>query len=360
MNLAVPDMIANVMRSLTLMALVLVFSTVSNATTLDAYRAKIDGLHKLAVRIENSIQSDESSDADLDEFVNREFVGQIRKDFPAVERIEWDGGTVEASNAWLLAKAHDLEIETDPKKRRLAVVEIREYLSAIRFKLDELERAARTERTKDQDKQKLAEILRREEYQKPQEKEDSPFQRWLGEFLEWLERVFPKSNGPAQGFSGMGVITILLQVLIYGVLLALLGFIIYKVVPLLFPRLKRVRKPKKKKERVILGEHLGEDATAVDLFDEAEQLAREGNLRGAIRKGYIALLCDLSDRKVIGLARNKTNRDYLRDVRSRRDLHPRMRSVTETFERHWYGFQESADQDWVRFREEYEEAIKSV
>jgi hypothetical protein len=158
----------------------------------------------------------------------------------------------------------------------------------------------------------------------------------------------------------MGFLTVLLQVVVYGALLALLGFLVYKVAPLLFPKLKRSPKPKKKKERVILGEKLGEDATAVDLFAEAELLAREGNLRGAIRKGYIALLCDLSDRKVIGLARNKTNRDYLRDVRARRDLHPKMKSVTDTFERHWYGFHESADQDWAQFREEYQEAIRSV
>ena len=158
----------------------------------------------------------------------------------------------------------------------------------------------------------------------------------------------------------MSYLTTLFQVLLYAALLGLVGFILYKIVPLIFPQLKRPRSRKPKKQRTILGERLGEDVTAMDLFDEAERLAREGNLRGAIRKGYIALLCDLSDRKVIGLASNKTNRDYLRDVRSRRDLHPRIKSVTDMFERHWYGFQESAEQDWTRFRDEYKEAIRSV
>jgi hypothetical protein len=135
---------------------------------------------------------------------------------------------------------------------------------------------------------------------------------------------------------------------------------VYKIVPLLFPKLRRARKPSKKKERIILGERLGDDVTGMDLFAEAERLAREGNLRGAIRKGYIALLCDLSDRKVIGLAHNKTNRDYLRDVRSLRDFHPRMKVITDTFERHWYGLQDSAEQDWARFREDYKEAIRTI
>jgi hypothetical protein len=52
-----------------------------------------------------------------------------------------------------------------------------------------------------------------------------------------------------------------------------------------------------KQERVILGERISAEETAQILFAEAEHLARQGNLRGAIRKGYIALLCDLSDRK---------------------------------------------------------------
>jgi hypothetical protein len=98
----------------------------------------------------------------------------------------------------------------------------------------------------------------------------------------------------------------------------------------------------------------------MDLLGDADRLARDGDLRGAIRKGYIALLCDLSDRKIIGLAYNKTNRDYLRDVRSRRDLHPRMKTVTDAFERHWYGLQDSAEQDWARFREDYKEAIRAI
>jgi hypothetical protein len=352
-----PINIAHLIRGV---MLVLAFGTVCIAATADAYKAKIGSARSIAIRIENSMRSDEGSDEQLREYINREFVGQVRRDFPAAERIEWDGGTVEATNEWLLNKTRELEGEADAGKRLLAVVEIREYLSAVLYKLDELEQETASGRTKDQDKQKLGEILRREEYQKPPEKQESVFQKWLREFFEWLESLFPKPSGPPQGFSGMGFLTVLLQVVVYGTLLVVLGLLIYKVAPMLFPNLKRSRKPKKKKDRVILGEKLGEDATATDLFAEAERLAREGNLRGAIRKGYIALLCDLSDRKVIGLARNKTNRDYLRDVRARRDLHPKMKSVTDTFERHWYGFQESADRDWAQFCEDYQDAIKSV
>ncbi|MEO6335059.1 MAG: DUF4129 domain-containing protein [Pyrinomonadaceae bacterium] len=350
------DFIPRMMRTGMLVPLILLFAaSTSWGTTLDNYTAKVDSAWTAAVQVENSLREKAVGD-----HTGREFAAQIRGDFPASERIEWEGGTVETTNSWLLEKIGEMERETDSKKKLVSVVEIREYLSSISFNLKELEQAAAAEARKDKDKQKLGEILRREEYQKPQEKQESVFQRWLSAFLEWLEGIFPKSSGPAPPSMGMSFVATLLQVLLYAVLLGLLVFIVYKVVPLIFPHLKRTRQPRSKKQRTILGEQLSEDVTAADLFDEAESLARDGNLRGAIRKGYIALLCDLSDRKVIGLARNKTNRDYLRDVRSRRDLHPRMMSVTDTFERHWYGLQGSEEQDWARFREEYKAAIRSV
>ena len=102
----------------------------------------------------------------------------------------------------------------------------------------------------------------------------------------------------------------------YGLIIALVGFLIYKLAPLLMKKIRN-RDKNKKKERIILGEKLSADETSENLFSEAENLAREGNLRAAIRKGYIALLFELSERKIVGLAKHKTNRDYLRDVRKK-------------------------------------------
>lgn len=289
----------------------------------------------------------------------RNFVKHIRDNFPPTVKIEWYGGTADASNEWLLRRADDLQKQTVAGEKLAIVREMREYLSTIEFKLRELETAVAETRSKDEDKQKLAEILRREEYQKPQAKEESLFTRLFREFIEWLENIFPKPKLPTTSGSGMEMLSFVLQILFYVGLAALLVLLIIKVAPLIFPSFKRQAKPKKKK-RVILGEDIAEHETAKDIFGEAERLAREGDLRGAIRKGYIALLCELADKKVIGLSRHKTNRDYLRDVRTRRELHPRMKSVTDTFERHWYGFQKSGEHDWTRFREEYNDAIRSA
>src|SRR5262249_6168225 len=101
------------------------------------------------------------------------------------------------------------------------------------------------------------------------------------------------------------------------------------------------------------------DQSASDLLGEAERLARSGDLRGAIRKAYIALLVELGDRNVISLAQNKTNRDYLRAVYQQRDLYPKMNDLTNTFETHWYGYKPASEKDWETFRASYREALSS-
>jgi hypothetical protein len=144
--------------------------------------------------------------------------------------------------------------------------------------------------------------------------------------------------------------------LLYALVLGGIAFLIYRFAPFLFERFQN-REKKQKRERVILGERLAENETAQNLFDEAEKLAREGNLRGAIRKGYIALLCDLSDRKIIGLSRHKTNRDYLKAVRRKSELYENMNGLTLNFERHWYGFEAANQADWEEFKTGYLKAV---
>lgn len=321
--------------------------------SVDDYKSKVDRAWALALEVESPLRNSEIDHAEL-----RGFVEHIRSNFPAAEKVDLLGSEVEVSNTWLLEKNTQLEKETDLDGRLAILVEMREHLSAVAVKLYELQSAAAADRTKDEDKRKLAEILRREEYQKPEPKDETGSSGWFARFLEWLDSLFQgaetKSNTPL--FGGLGMV---FQMLLYIGIFALIVVIAVKVLPR-FIRNARPRKEKKRKDRIILGEKLADDETAVDVLAEAERLAREGNLRGAIRKGYIALLCELSDRKVLGLARHKTNRDYLRDVRTRADLHPRMKVVTDTFERHWYGFEESVENDWAEFRADYERVMRSV
>jgi hypothetical protein len=151
-------------------------------------------------------------------------------------------------------------------------------------------------------------------------------------------------------------VSLIIQIVVIRVAIALIAFIIYRFAPFLMARFGN-RYKKDKGTRVILGEKILANQSSADLLDEAEKLAHSGDLRLAIRKGYIALLCELSDRKLIGLAQHKTNRDYLRDVRKHQNIFQKMRFLTNSFETHWYGFATADEKDWEEFRQYYKETL---
>jgi hypothetical protein len=288
----------------------------------------------------------------------RQALADIRKNLPATEKVEWEGNFIETGNQWLEAKLKAFEEETVPARRRLILTEISEQLSAIEAKITELQNTAASNRSKDEDKRKLAEILRRVEFQKPEAAQESWFDRLQRRIREWFDEKVPQPEIPENAPQGLSAISFGLQILVYAVVLGFIAFMIYRFAPFFAERFRR-REKEDKGERIILGEKLAANEDSQTLFDEAEALARSGNLRGAIRKGYIALLCELSDRKIIGLAQHKTNRDYLRDVRKKPPLYQNMNGLTNSFERHWYGFESADEADWQEFKDNYQKTISS-
>ncbi|MCA1638273.1 MAG: hypothetical protein LC768_08055 [Acidobacteria bacterium] len=91
----------------------------------------------------------------------RRIVGEIRAKIPVSEKIEWKGAEIETNNQWLDERLNEFEKETkNPLKRAEILNEISERLSALEQKINELENPSVAERSKDENKQKLAEILR--------------------------------------------------------------------------------------------------------------------------------------------------------------------------------------------------------
>lgn len=324
------------------------------ATTLDDYQKRLEAAHMDVIALRRL--DDEPNGFERQK---RDKLAELRRSIPKTEQLESPSGRIETDNQWFHDDLAAYLEENDPKARQTMLLSIEERLSAIGEKVNELQEATSIERTKDEDKQKLAEILRREEYQKPEPRGESLFQKWWNAFWEWLAKFFPTSSMSPQTETGFGSLKFLLQILISAALICVIGFLLYRFWPLMSGGFGF--KPKKKKlGRVILGERIGEDESADDLFSEAERLARDGKLRDAIRKGYISMLCELSDRKIIGLARHKTNRDYLRDVRKRDVLFENLAGLTGTYERNWYGLRPSEKEDWEDFRNRYKQTMTSA
>lgn len=282
-------------------------------------------------------------------------VKQLRVLLPAQETILLEGRTIAVDNSWLHEDLNEYEKKIGSAERsNLVLTHIGERLLALGQRLDE-KQLGTDSASKDEAKGRLAEILRRAEYNQ-KASEGSAIGRLWDRFLRWLASLFPKTKpiqpGSSRAISGIA------QILVIGVGLAGIAFLLWKFLPRYLRDRKRKKKPARE-ARVVLGERLEPDQTAADLLAQAEALARNGDLRAAIRKAYIAFLCELGDRKVISLAQHKTNRDYLNSVREKGSLHSTMRGLTNSFEVHWYGFVSPGENDWNDFRQRYQQALKT-
>ena len=88
-----------------------------------------------------------------------------------------------------------------------------------------------------------------------------------------------------------------------------------------------------------LGYEVGEeDIHALDFTEAIAQAEAGGNLRLAVRLGYLRLLKQLTDQALIDWQPDKTNQAYLRELAAARpDLRPAFAELTRQFEYVWYG-----------------------
>ncbi len=331
--------------------LVLLFAISLHASTLDDYGWRLVRVIALVEESQSAYQQSGHSRGEAPGSLNVEFV---REQLPAKETISFQGQSVAVDNSWLEHELDEFERLTKATDRQAVVARISERLKAIQQHVHELREAATTSRDKDAEKGRLAEILRRPEYV-PARPQGNALEQLILRILRWLEKLFPKTKPMQPGSSRL--LATIAQIVVVGVCLAAIVLLIWRYGPRLMSG--RRKKKKKREARIVLGETLEPDQTAADLLAQAEVLAREGNLRAAIRKAYIALLCELSDRKIISLAQYKTNRDYLNAVRDKGSLYTSMRKLTNTFELQWYGFVPAAEADWDEFRNGYRKIVRS-
>ena len=323
----------------------------ASAATLSDYRHRISK----AVTMVQDLQLARSHGDSPSEPARQAAMKSLRVLLPARETLLHEGRAMAIDNSWFHEDLDEYEKSIGSAERsNVVLAHIGERLLALGQRLDE-KRLGTDNASKDEAKGRLAEILRRSEYNQ-KAAEGSAIARLWDRFLRWLASLFPKTKpiqpGSSRAISGIA------QVLVIGVGLLGIAFLIWKFLPRYLRDRKRKKKPARE-ARVVLGERLEPDQTAADLLAQAEALARNGDLRAAIRKAYIAFLCELGDRKVISLAQHKTNRDYLNSVREKGSLHSTMRGLTNSFEVHWYGFVSPGENDWNDFRQRYQQALKT-
>jgi large-conductance mechanosensitive channel len=354
------DAIRVSIRPVLLLLFLVIISDAVYAVPLEVYRERVDKAVSELEAITSMPKDDE------DQLINAigSAIYLIRDVLPPKDTVEWNGRSIEVDNAWLEESLKQYEKEPLESARTSPVLmHMIDRLNALSEHITELENAKKVS-SKDSDKERMQAILARIKQQEIDEKNTAKarLMAWIQEqlikFLQWLEKFIPNGPKPSRALqSNTG--SFIGRIIVYALILALIIFLIWKLIPLIRNR-QKIPKATRREAVVILGEHVDADKTAKDLIHEAEELARAGDTRAAIRKAYIAILCELHDRQLLQLAQHLTNRDYLNALRQRVKLHNEMDLLTRSFERHWYGIQPASTEDWESFRSHYYQALSII
>jgi hypothetical protein len=281
----------------------------------------------------------------------------IKRLLPASEKLSLDGSLIEVDNAWLHKLLDDLikNASGDIEQRHSMLSDIADRLANLRRSVKAAQEGPAPS-WQDQ-RARLDKILARSEYQ-PEEKRESTLESWIRKIRDFIINLLDSlfSGSPARApVSGGGGLMAVVRILILLTILAALTFGLVK----LALRFQRRDKPEDEAEtREVLGEEIAEDATATDLLAIASELARQGEYRKAIRRAYIALLCDLEQRGKLRLSRSKTNRDYLEAMRAEQRAYPTFSAMTNMFEQVWYGQKRATEDEFKNFVALYQEAVQ--
>lgn len=281
-------------------------------------------------------------------------MNSIKQLIPIQEDIELDGQTTRTNNSWL-HEAIGLVIKNaygDEEQTRSMLIEIADRLLLLEQSVNTSLNTSGNNTAQDQQAQ-LGKILARSEYL-PEEQKESVVKKWWKRVWKKIEelllKLFGGRSAPASS-TGAGSANFV-RIAVTLVLLAAASVGLVKL-------LRRLRRRKKKGDEVreVLGEELPDDATAADLLANAKELARSGDFRSAIRRAYIAMLCELEQRGKVRLHRSKTNRDYLDELKPQQSLYPTFSVMTGAFEHIWYGQEPATESEYNDFLTLYQETV---
>lgn len=324
-------------------------AVISSARPLSEYQRQVQ---QAVSALDTLAQSDEG-ETDAARLTRiTETLGAVRSALPATENVEWEETSFKVDNSWLHREFDKFE-KAPAAEQHNSLSLITERLQALANRLEEIEKAKPASASKADATKKIGEILRRPEYARGR-KEVSALTRLWRDLLKWIESLLPKPLQMAPGNASL--FTTFAQIFVVVLALVVIAYAVKIFAPRVFQK-RRTKKKGKRRPLIVLGEKLEPDQSSVDLLADAESLARRGELRAAIRKAYVALLVELGDRKIISLAQHKTNRDYLGAMRDLEPLYGNVKQLTDSFERHWYGFAGATEADWIAFRTGYKQAL---
>lgn len=195
---------------------------------------------------------------------------------------------------------------------------------------------------RDFDKKQWEDITKKMHFETQQEKKIKDRQKKPGALPPSFE------FGGNAAFSMKILIGILLAVLLFFIIRSLLG----------------LNNPRNKKINAVLSieelEQLEENLHQADLEDFIQRAIEQKNFTLATRLYYLAILKELSLRGRIDWKKDKTNRDYLREMRAATSFFPIFLELTNIFERIWYGNVDLSNADFQQIEPKFRSCLQKI
>lgn len=301
-------------------------------------------------RVVRAAEQIERIKADKD--YGEEGVSYIKRLLPRSEQIDFESHEVAVDNTWLYVLLDSYAAENDPQQR---IARLNEAAGRLRALDDHLRRAdSAASRDSDDSRDKIREILSRRAFQPEPETPIGAFIKKVWRkvreirdaIFSALMRLIEKLLGAG---AGSGWVSKAVLVLVLGAALIAAAVMVRRV---------RRPQPKRKKTRLVLGEEVAADGASSELAEAGLAAARAGDFRTAVRKLYVSLLFELSERNLIELDDSATNHEYLRKASRLTGIAGPMRYLTERFDYVWYGMFPSSEDDFASYLARYDEAME--
>ncbi len=188
---------------------------------------------------------------------------------------------------------------------------------------------------------------------------------WIGKFFDWMDDLWPEFEPADAGGKIKMPATKKILYIIFGCLLLIIAVLLAK----------RLRSWKKEPEKTAAAVDIprpdpGDESVRADEYpaDEwmemSEELMKKGQYRAAIRSIYLAILSWLSEKRLISVAKYKSNREYLVELQRKGhetdDICKLFSRLVHRFDRTWYGMYDVGPDDVRQFMTDRERIIRFV
>lgn len=191
-----------------------------------------------------------------------------------------------------------------------------------------------------------SEILKKKKEKKKKEREASrPSSSSSSSGDPWF-----KFDGKIWGFLGKLILIILAITLITVLLMHLFGNNVFSG-----PKNTRILT----KDGKIDIDNIEENMHEIELDDPIQLAIKRGEFDTAVRLYYIAIIKELSVKKLIKWKKDKTNRDYYNEL-SGQQIQPSFSDMTNIYERIWYGSKSLQRPDFSPLESQFKQVINSI